>query len=53
MENKNTAAILPEMKGVYEAPVIEIVEVKVEQGFQGTITPPGGDGGHPDDDPTE
>jgi len=45
-ENKTAMAILPETKEVYEAPVIQTVEVRVEQGFQ--ISGPG----EIDDDPS-
>jgi len=51
MENKNNAAILPEKKEAYEAPVIEIVEVKVEHGVQMSVEPPGTDPSDPN--PTE
>jgi hypothetical protein len=30
---------------IYEAPVVELVEVNVEKGFEGSITPPGVGGG--------
>jgi len=33
-DNKITTAYLPEIKEMYEAPIIKMVEVKVEQGFQ-------------------
>jgi len=33
-ENKTAMTVLPDIKEVYEAPVIQTVEVRVEQGFQ-------------------
>ena len=35
-ENKTIAASLPETRGIYQAPVMEAIEVKVEQGFAQT-----------------
>jgi len=40
-ENKLYKTGTPEMKEAYKAPVIEIVEVKVEQGFQTSPPDPG------------
>ena len=45
-ENKTAMAVLPDTKEMYEAPVIQTVEVRVEQGFQ--ISGPG----DTDDDPS-
>lgn len=45
-ENKIIITNMPETKEVYETPIIEIAEVKVEQGVQ--MSPPPGPG---DDDP--
>jgi len=44
--NELCTASKPEVKKVYEAPVIEIVEVLVEQGFQATS-------GNLNDDPND
>ena len=44
-ENKLYKTGTPEMKEAYEAPAIEIVEIKVEQGVQ--LSPP--DPGDPDE----
>jgi len=42
MDIKNSIAPvnIPETKETYEAPVIEIIEVKVEEGFQASLTDP-------------
>ena len=46
-ENNLNVAFLPEAREVYEAPVIETVEVRVEKGFQVSgsdgLDPPGDD----------
>jgi len=46
-DNKIVPTDLPETKEVYEAPVIEMVEAKVEYGFQTTDDPTSPGGGSP------
>jgi len=45
METKNMIIPATEAKEKYEAPVIEIIEVKVEQGVQMSPPSPGGSSG--------
>ena len=33
-ENKTSMAVLPDIKEFYEAPIIHLAEIRVEQGFQ-------------------
>ena len=37
IKNKLNRAGLPDARETYETPIIEIVEVRVEQGFQGSL----------------
>jgi len=47
-ENITSVANLSEIKEVYKAPIIEIIEVRVEKGFQSAS-----DLTKPEDEPTE
>ena len=51
-ETKTAPVNVPETKEAYEAPVIETIEVRVEQGFQASLGDPRnpGDGGGGGDD---